>query len=76
MVDKLINVNDHLKGSKYLVGNNITIADICFVSSISPLLYFAFDESIRANFPRVVEIYNDLKSKKEFIKYTGSNKLS
>ena len=63
---KLKIINDHLvhAGSKFCVGNDVTLADVCLV----PQLYSAnrFGLNLRTEFPNLFEIAKSLEQMDEF----------
>jgi len=64
-------VEEILKNNQYLVGNNITLADIYLVQMLSFLFRFAFDFSARKPFPNLVKYYLNLAGQKQFLDVLG-----
>jgi len=64
-------VEDVLKNNQYLVGNNITLADIYLIQLLNFLFRFAFDEKSRKPFPNLVKYYLKLANEKHFLNVMG-----
>ncbi|KAI8982542.1 hypothetical protein BDB01DRAFT_843428 [Pilobolus umbonatus] len=59
----------------YLVGNEVTFADICVVTSIVPAFTYMLNKENRAEFKNVLRYFNTLVAKPHFKKALGEVKL-
>jgi len=60
-----------LKKSKYLVGNNITLPDIQIVSLLSFNFQYNFDEKFRKGYPNLTKYYQTVASENNFKSLLG-----
>jgi len=70
-LDVLKIVDAQLKKTKFLAGNEITIADIALIGEVKMLLRLVFDEKARSHIPHVVQWYERLFEFKEIAEYFG-----
>ena len=68
----LTTLNTHLEGKKYLVNDNVTLADITVASALVYPLKLVCDEEYRKSFPNVIRWFNDCVSQEEFKAVIGS----
>ena len=64
-------VDDRVKQSKYLAGDNITIADIQLATSLSFVYRFIFDEKSRKPFHNLTKWYESVSNEENFKKVLG-----
>jgi elongation factor 1-gamma len=66
-------LEDHLKrhGTQYLVGDRVTLADICLATATSLLLKYALDTEFRKEFPTAEAYFHRLLSQEQFKKIFG-----
>jgi len=69
--NKLKVLEEHLNGKKYLVGDNVTIADISFVALMRGPVACALDTEFRNQLPNVFNYYKSLASLPEVQKVLG-----
>jgi len=65
----------HLSKHEYLVGNDVTLADIILWCNLSQALQKVFDAEYRKQFPHIMKWFNALYAKKEFSEVAGEIKL-
>lgn len=64
---RVVNVlNSHLNDRQYLVGNQVTLADLAVVSYLIPLLQNVWDNEKLAKHANLAKWFNNLVSQKEF----------
>lgn len=59
-------VDNHLKSSKFLAGEHLSIADITLVCDLANAFKFVFTESERKALPNLTEYFYRLAAKPEF----------
>jgi len=70
-LDVLKIVDAQLKKTKFLTGNELTIADIALIGGVRLLLRLVFDEKARSHIPHVVQWYERLFEFKVVAEYFG-----
>ena len=68
-------VDDHLLKNSFLVGSNITLADITLVCSLDLAYRMVFDPKYRANFPNVTRWFATCVNQPEFVAIMGPVEL-
>ncbi|KAI9278434.1 hypothetical protein BDA99DRAFT_492124 [Phascolomyces articulosus] len=68
-------LNSVLESKTYLVGESVTYADICVVTSLVNLYSLVLDKPIRDQFKNVTRYYTTLINKELFKKYLGERPL-
>jgi len=71
----LTNYNRHLGQHEYLVGDSVTLADICLFSSLSNGMHKLFDREYMKDFPHIVRYFKHLRSLPEFQPFAGNEPL-
>lgn len=69
-------LNNYLKGKYYLVGNNVTIADIAMATHLSIPFQTIFDGGYRKAIPEVAEWFERITSLPSFVRVCGYIKMS
>ena len=69
-------LNKFLDGNYYLVGDNLTIADIMVASNLTIPMQTVFDGGVRKAIPHVTEWFERIVSLPSFVKSCGYIKLS
>lgn len=69
--ETLKHLNAHLEGKTYIVGNNVTLADLELFYIIKPYFELLFVEQIRKMTPNVVNWFNNLAKNANIIKAYG-----
>jgi len=64
-------LNNHLLQNTYMVGNQITLADICLACSLVDGMRLVFDEDFRKPFANVMRWFNTCMAQPEFTKIWG-----
>jgi elongation factor 1-gamma len=64
-------LNEHLKLNNFLVGNNISIADIAMASYYHLVFRVALDEKFRKSIPNLIRWFEFVASQAPFVKYFG-----
>ena len=64
-------LEENLKRSKYLVGNEITLPDIQIVSLLSFNFRYNFDEKFRKGFPKITQYYESVANEANFKRLLG-----
>jgi len=64
-------LDDRLKQSKYLAGENLSIADIAIVSFLGFLFRFVLDEKARKPFPNLTKYFEIVANEENFQKVLG-----
>lgn len=59
-------LNNHLNGRSYLVGEQVTLADLSVATHLIPLLQHVLDNEKLAKYPNVAKWFNGLIGQKEF----------
>jgi len=71
-VKKALNIlNNHLLVNTYMVGHQITLADVCVCCSLLDGLKYVFDENFRQPFGNVMRWFNLCVAQKEFADVLG-----
>ena len=68
-------VDDRVKQSKYLAGDQLTIADIQLATSLSFIYRFIFDEKSRKPFHNLTKWYESVTNEENFKKVVGRSIL-
>ncbi|KAI8090426.1 hypothetical protein BDF21DRAFT_356952, partial [Thamnidium elegans] len=68
-------LNTILESKTYLVGESVTFADICIVSSLGLGFKLVFDKAFRAQYKNVTRYFTTVASKAVFKKYLGAVEL-
>jgi elongation factor 1-gamma len=71
-LDVLKIVDAQLKKTKFLAGNEISVADIALIGGVRLLLRLIFDEKARATIPHVVQWYQRLFELAQISEFFGS----
>jgi len=69
-------LDDRLKQSKYLVGDNLTIADIHVVADLNVFFRFIFDEKFRKPFHNLTKYYESVANEPNVVKILGKPVLA
>jgi len=69
-------IDDHLQDSTYLVGHNITLADIAVVAALVYPFKFVADSDYRSSFPNVVRWFSTCVNQKKFMAVIGKVDLA
>ena len=64
-------LDDRVKSSKYLAGDNLTIADILVVADLSLAFRYVFDEKFRKPFHNLTKYFETVANEPNFIKIIG-----
>ncbi len=68
-------LNTILKTKTYLVGEQVTFADICVVGALALPFKVVFDKAFRDQYKNVTRYYTTVASKANFVKYLGKVEL-
>lgn len=68
-------MNTHLQGKQYLVGNNLTVADLTAAINLTIPFQVALDPGFRKAMPNVTSWFERIISLPEFVKRCGKVKL-
>jgi len=76
MKSKMKVLNDHLNGKYYLVGDNVTIADIMLAVYLIVPFQTVFDGGYRKAIPHLTEWFERVTSLPSVVKYCGYVKMT
>lgn len=76
MKTEMMVLNNYLKGKYYLVGDNVTIADVIVASHLIVSFQTVYDGGYRKAIPNVTEWFERISSLPSFVKHCGYVKLA